>query len=125
MLPKVSHTEESMVRQVTNLTTALNDAADKLIAVEHTFMNAGLTLQNAVNDLHGQISEGSVKEIKDLIRKGFHLSEPEYGQKKRGTNQENTIESFPNTLDKPNDNLLADAQEVVGSDLTADKSSRL
>ena len=118
MLPKVSHTEESMVRQVTGLTNALNDAANKLIAVEHTFMNAGLTLQNAVNDLHGQISEGSVKEIKDLIRKGFHLSEPEYGQ----SNQENTIKNFPNNA---NENLLADAQEVVGSDMTADKSNRL
>ena len=125
MLPKVSHTEESMVRQVTDLTTALNDAADKLIAVEHTFMNAGLTLQNAVNDLHGQITEGSVDEIKDLIRKGFHLSEPEYGPNEVGSNKENTIESFPNNQTTDDENLLADAQEVVGSDLIADKSTRL
>ncbi len=123
MLPKVSHTEESMVRQVTNLTAALNDAADKLIAVEHTFMNAGLTLQNAVNDLHGQISEGSVNEIKDLIRKGFHLSEPKYdSQDANEKNQEGIIEKRPANN---NENLLADAQEVMGADMTADKSNRL
>jgi len=125
MLPKVSHTEESMVRQVTDLTSALNDAADKLVAVEHTFMNAGLTLQNAVNDLHGQISAGSVQEIKDLIRKGFHLSEPEYGPLEKGNSQSNSIEKSPNNANDSHKNLLADAQAVVGSDMTTDKRSGL
>jgi len=78
LLPKVSHSEDGMIRQVTDLTTALNKAADKLLVVEQTFINAGDRLQQAVNDLQGQVSSNSLDEIKDLIRKGFHLSEPEY-----------------------------------------------
>lgn len=114
MLPKVSQTETSMVHQVTELTKSLNEAADRLVHVEHTFMNAGLTLQNAVNDLQGQISNSSMIEIKDLIRKGFHLSEPEY---------EAPVETLPSSTStsptdrdgetppplRPADNLLADA----------------
>ena len=78
LLPKVTHTEDGMIRQVTELTTALNKAAEKLLVVEQTFIAAGDRLQHAVNDLHGQVSNSSLDEIKDLIRKGFHLSEPEY-----------------------------------------------
>ena len=78
LLPKVSQTEEGMIHQVANLTTALNEAAQKLLMVEQNFINAGERLQLAVNDLHGQVNTNSLDEIKDLIRKGFHLSEPEY-----------------------------------------------
>ena len=78
LLPKITHTEDAMIGQVTELTKALNAAADKLLVVEHTFIAAGDRLQNAVNDLQGQVSNSSLEEIKDLIRKGFHLSEPEY-----------------------------------------------
>jgi len=78
LLPKITHTEDAMVGQVTELTKALNSAADKLLVVEQTFIAAGDKLQNAVNDLQGQVSNSSLEEIKDLIRKGFHLSEPEY-----------------------------------------------
>jgi ABC-type multidrug transport system fused ATPase/permease subunit len=78
LLPKVTHTEEGMVHKVAELTVALNKAADRLLVVEQTFINAGERLQSAVNDLHGQVSSNSLEDIKDLIRKGFHLSEPEY-----------------------------------------------
>ncbi len=78
LLPKVTHTEDGMVRQVADLTMALNKAADKLLVVEDKFITAGDRLQHAVNDLQGQVSNSSLEEIKDLIRKGFHLSEPEY-----------------------------------------------
>jgi len=78
LLPKVTQTDDGMIRQVTELTSALNKAADKLLIVEQTFIAAGDRLQHAVNDLHGQVSNSSLNEIKDLIRKGFHLSEPEY-----------------------------------------------
>ncbi len=78
LLPKITHTEDAMVGQVTELTKALNAAADKLLVVEQTFITAGEKLQHAVNDLQGQVSNSSLEEIKDLIRKGFHLSEPEY-----------------------------------------------
>ena len=46
--------------------------------VEEQFIHAGDKLQLAVNDLHGQVNSASIADIKDLIRKGFHLSEPEY-----------------------------------------------
>ncbi len=78
LLPKVTHTEDGMIRQVAQLTMALNEAAERLLTVEQTFIQAGDRLQQAVTDLHGQVSSGSLNEIKDLIRKGFHLSEPEY-----------------------------------------------
>ncbi|MEE9309862.1 MAG: hypothetical protein V3U64_02495 [Cocleimonas sp.] len=78
LLPKVTHTEDGMIQRVTELTTALNAAANKLLVVEETFIAAGDRLQHAVNDLQGQVSSSNLEEIKDLIRKGFHLSEPEY-----------------------------------------------
>lgn len=131
MIPKVSHTEESMVRKIAELTDTLNEAANKLITVEHTFMNSGLTLQNAVNDLKGQVDNSNLNEIKDLIRKGFHLSEPQYRIKHEEHNLEDnddgTIKSFPGG----DENLLADAQASVGNsvggkrDISTDKSNRL
>lgn len=83
LLPRVTHTETGMIHQVSTLTTALNEAADKLITVERTFIHAGDRLQKAVDDLSTKANSGhmdqNLSEIKDLIRKGFHLSEPEYG----------------------------------------------
>lgn len=126
MLPKVAQSESSMVHKVAELTKSLNDAADRLLQVEHTFMNAGLTLQNAVNDLHGQVSNSSLNEIKELIRKGFHLSEPEYeipALESSGENQERNnddIREFPERSpgrnperSLPADNILADSRDVT------------
>ena len=78
LIPSISHTEEGMIHKVAELTNALNLAAEKLLMVEDRFILAGDRLQQAVNDLHGQVNNTSIDEIKDLIRKGFHLSEPEY-----------------------------------------------
>lgn len=78
LLPKVTTSQDGMIHQVSTLTAALNEAANKLLQVEQTFIHAGDRLQHAVNDLHGQVNNSSLDEIKDLIRKGFHLSEPEY-----------------------------------------------
>ncbi len=78
LIPKITHSEEGMIRQVTDLTIALNNVANKLLMVEEQFIHAGDKLQLAVNDLHGQVNSASIADIKDLIRKGFHLSEPEY-----------------------------------------------
>ncbi len=78
LIPMVSHTEEGMIHKVAELTNALNLAAEKLLMVEDRFIHAGDRLQQAVNDLHGQVNSASIDDIKDLIRKGFHLSEPEY-----------------------------------------------
>lgn len=78
LLPKVTHTEDAMIGKVTELTKALNAAANKLLVVEETFIAAGDRLHRAVSDLQGQVSNSSLEEIKELIRKGFHLSEPEF-----------------------------------------------
>ena len=78
ILPKVSHSEEGMIARVSELTASLNQATERLLSVQHTFNHAGHTLQAAVDDLQGQVQGSSLNEIKDLIRKGFHLSEPVY-----------------------------------------------
>ncbi|PID33883.1 MAG: hypothetical protein CR955_00230 [Thiotrichales bacterium] len=88
LIPSVSHTEESLINKVSELTNALNQAAEKLLMVEDRFILAGDTLQQAVNDLHGQISHSGIDDIKDLIRKGFHLSEPEYDTDKSAEQNE-------------------------------------
>ena len=71
-----------MIHQVATLTTALKEAADKLMIVERTFIGAGERLQQVVDDLNNKVNtesmDNNLNEIKDLIRKGFHLSEPEY-----------------------------------------------
>ncbi|KAG1663493.1 N-acetylmuramic acid 6-phosphate phosphatase [Nymphon striatum] len=78
LIPSVSHTEEGMIHKVAELTKSLNLAAEKLLMVEDRFIHAGDRLNQAVSDLHGQVNTASLDDIKDLIRKGFHLSEPEY-----------------------------------------------
>ena len=101
LLPKVTHTEDAMVGQVTELTMALNAAADKLLVVEQSFITAGEKLQNAVNDLHGQVSSNSLEEIKELIRKGFHLSEPEYDVINEVKNSVSDSTEIANSSDAP------------------------
>jgi len=101
LLPKITHTEDAMIGQVTELTKALNVAADKLLVVEQTFITAGDRLQSAVNDLQGQVSNSSLEEIKDLIRKGFHLSEPEYDVIEEAKDIASNNESIGETTDAP------------------------
>ena len=78
LMPKVTHSENGMVRQVTQLSVALNSASEKILMLEDNFMQVGDKLQKAVDDLQGSVNSNHIGEIKDLIRKGFHLSEPEY-----------------------------------------------
>ncbi len=92
LIPSVSHTEEGMIHKVAELTKALNLAAEKLLMVEDRFIHAGDRLQLAVNDLHGQVNSVSLEDIKDLIRKGFHLSEPEYQTDKLPASEKAAVE---------------------------------
>ncbi len=102
LIPKVTHTEDGMIRQITQLSESLNQAADKVLMLEDNFMKVGDRLQLAVDDLHGKVNSNHIIEIKDLIRKGFHLSEPEYeGQ------------------DKPIERLETDLKQVVDIDTKA------
>ena len=97
LLPRVTQTETGMIHQVSTLTSALKVAADNLIIVERTFIGAGERLQQVVEDLQSKVNtesmDDNLAEIKDLIRKGFHLSEPEYDvtqdvrETKKGSNK--------------------------------------
>jgi len=98
LLPRVTQTETGMIHQVATLTTALKEAADKLIIVERAFIGAGERLQQAVDDLNtktsSDIMDKNLAEIKELIRKGFHLSEPEYKVPQE-------TEKLKQTIDRP------------------------
>jgi hypothetical protein len=93
LIPKISHTEEGMIQQVAELTSALKDSAHKILAVEEKFIQAGDQLKLAVDDLHGHIKRigihDEINDIKGLIRKGFHLSEPEYDIEPKATSTDN------------------------------------
>ena len=120
ILPKVSHTEEGLIAKVSELTATLNQATERLLSVQHTFNHAGKSLQAAVDDLHGQVQGSSLNEIKDLIRKGFHLSEPVYDD------SQDSIKQQPNqpNLDVPHTQV--EAKTTAENDLiTTDKARNL
>ncbi|CAA6828564.1 MAG: Unknown protein [uncultured Thiotrichaceae bacterium] len=75
ILPQITYTEQSIVRDVAKLTIALREAADQLQIVEKQFIDAGQGLQNAVASMHGQVNrvDDNMHEIKELVRKGFRL----------------------------------------------------
>ncbi len=86
ILPKFSQTEEGLISQVSELTASLNLATERLLTVQNSFNQAGLSLQTAVDDLQSQVQGSSLNEIKSLLRKGFHLSEPVYEGEKTSLN---------------------------------------
>jgi len=73
LIPKVTHSEEGMIKQISLLTESLNQAAEKVLLLENNFMNVGNSLQTAVSELTNQVDNDNFGEIKDLIRKGFRL----------------------------------------------------
>lgn len=75
LIPKVTHSDEGMINQISLLTESLNQAAEKVILLENNFANVGDSLQAAVNDLHRNVNNDNFGQIKDLIRKGFRLPE--------------------------------------------------
>jgi biopolymer transport protein ExbB/TolQ len=75
ILPRITHTEQSMLRDVAKLTVALRQAAERMAEVEKGFIHAGDRLLLAVDSLQQQV-DGSglnIREIKTLIREGFRL----------------------------------------------------
>ena len=118
ILPKASHTEEGLIAKVSELTATLNQATERLLSVQHTFNHVGQTLQAAVDDLHGQVQGGGLNEIKDLIRKGFHLSEPVYddrqddNQKPQSTEPRLDEEQIEPSITTENDLITSDKGRV-------------
>ncbi len=73
MLPKINHSEESLIHHVSNLTVALNKSADRMSLVEGNFIEVGDKLKQAINDLQEDLSKQGMSEIIRLIREGFRL----------------------------------------------------
>ena len=112
LIPKITHSQDGMIGQVTQLAETLNQAADRVLMLEDNFMRVGERLQLAVDDLHGKVNSNHISEIKDLIRKGFHLSEPEYETVK--SEQANQLESdFKEMTDTITDNDINTSSKAV------------
>ena len=75
ILPRITHTEQSLIRDVAKLTIALRQAAERLGDVEHNFIDAGASLQAAVDGMKEQVDTvgNEMQEIKRLVRAGFRL----------------------------------------------------
>lgn len=75
LLPNATHTEESLIRHVADLTVALNKSADRLNEMQQHFMAAANQLSNSVvrQNTSGGVTEESVEELKALLREGFRL----------------------------------------------------
>ncbi len=118
LIPKVTHSEDGMIRQVSQLTEALNKAADKVLLLEDNFLKVGDRLQVAVDDLHGKINSDHIGEIKNLIRKGFHLSEPEYeAQSDKAEQLESDFKEIVDTTTKEDMQTAHDADNNIAKNL--------
>ncbi|PWQ98004.1 MotA/TolQ/ExbB proton channel family protein [Leucothrix arctica] len=75
LLPSITHSEESMIRHVAELTIALNASAERLNEMQQHMMDAATQLTNAVSmqTNGGGVTEESMQEMKDLLREGFRL----------------------------------------------------
>jgi hypothetical protein len=124
ILPKFSQTEEGLISQVSELTASLNLATERLLTVQNSFNQAGLSLQSAVDDLQSQVQGGSLNEVKSILRKGFHLSEPVYdGEKVEGGKQQQDVSANSN-LSAPSANTQNDLM-TTDKNNTSDKASIL
>lgn len=73
MLPKINHSEAALIQQITTLSIALNQSAERMAQVEGDFISAGQQLQRSVNQLHQGLSQSGLDEISRLLREGFRL----------------------------------------------------
>lgn len=81
ILPRITHTEQSLIRDVAKLTVALRQAAERMHEAEQRFIEASQGLKASVEAVEGQVSAygDDMNEIKSLIRAGFRLPD-ERGQ---------------------------------------------
>ena len=117
ILPKFSQTEDGLISQVSELTASLNLATERLLTVQNSFNQAGLSLQTVVDDLQSQVQGSSLNEIKSILCKGFHLSEPVY-------NDEKTTKLEPQFLESANNNQSTSTAKQDDL-ITTDKASIL
>ncbi|MCK5726920.1 MAG: MotA/TolQ/ExbB proton channel family protein [Thiotrichaceae bacterium] len=82
ILPKITHTEQSLIRDVAKLTVALRQAAERMGEVEANFVTAGDNLLTVVNTMQVQVDTigSDMREIKQSIRDGFRLPLPPAGK---------------------------------------------
>ncbi len=73
ILPKINHSEESLIHHISDLTIALNKSAEYITQVENKLIIATNQLQQVVGDLQGSINHSGLNEIIKLIREGFRL----------------------------------------------------
>ena len=120
ILPKFSQTGDGLISQVAELSASLNLATERLLSVQNSFNQAGLSLQTAVESLQSQVDASSLSEIKNILRKGFHLSEPVYEEKTDFKPQ--AVEESTDNNTGENKTTTADEQHDL---ITTNKASML
>lgn len=77
ILPGFHTTEESLLLDVTALTTELRHSAEAVRKIQDRFLQAGDRLQLAVDDLQNTIGSGSedIRIIRESLREGFRLGD--------------------------------------------------
>jgi len=120
ILPRFSQTEAGLASQVTELTASLNKATQRLLTVQESFNQAGLSLQTAVDDLQSQVQGSSLNEIKGILRKGFHLSEPVYDGDK-----EPVIKQQETPVDDKTASTYSHSDLMTTDKTTSNKASKL
>lgn len=75
ILPRMTHTEDTMMRDVAKLTQALRQAAERMAEVETRFVAAGEGLQATIGSMQQQVSriDTDMGQLKELLREGFRL----------------------------------------------------
>ena len=78
LMPNSSHSESSLLRQVGELTVALNRSTERLAEVQSHLITAAEDLNAAVKrqDNSSGISDETLQEFKELLREGFRLPTP-------------------------------------------------
>ncbi len=77
ILPAFHTTEESLLLDVTALTTELRHSAEAVRKIQDRFLQAGDRLQLAVDDLQNTIGNGGedIRIIRESLREGFRLGD--------------------------------------------------
>ncbi len=78
LIPNATHSEASLLRQVGDLTAALNRSTERLTEVQQSLITAAEQLNSAVvrQSSSNGISEETLVEFKELLREGFRLPSP-------------------------------------------------